>query len=104
MKKLILKSVRMLKQEDFDKIKSEICRDIKELGFAIVPPNIEVYEFDDPCLLFQVDQTPDDLAFLPRPKYSNGKFYCTKCGFSFGICDGLPHIIYCRKCGAKHHR
>lgn len=101
MKKLILKSDRMLKQEDFDKMKSIICRDIEELGFAIIPPDIEVYEFDDPHLLFQVEETPE---FLPRPKYKDGKFYCAECGFSFGVCDGLPHIIYCRKCGEKHHR
>lgn len=59
MKRLILKSDRMLKQEDFDKMKSIICRDIKELGFAIIPPNFEVYEFDDSTFFLQEDPSPE---------------------------------------------
>lgn len=54
-----------------------------------------------PITLFRRITTPE---FICRPKWKDGMFYCPKCNHSIGIIDGLPHIIYCRFCGAKLHR
>lgn len=54
-----------------------------------------------PITFFKRLQTPENLR---RPKCKDGRFCCPVCNYSLGIIDGLPHIMYCRCCGAKLHR